>query len=421
MSADRLRSPLRFRRAGPAASSSPAPSPTDDGQPAASPPDGQVAAAGNGHRSGSTVSTGAAAAEHPPPFPLPPLTTRAWGEESLARATEILVLSDWLENLPEQERHPLRPAADRALDAAIRGHVAAAREAAQDGAGGGRWRLRRRTDARLARASVNLDAAEVDLLRRAPLTYLRGQLPSLDAHVRRHLPRDDPRRLRVKQIAQDDRNGLLDERARESLIGAVRAASSAAEREQRRVRSFCRIVWVATGVLFALALLVGLLGVFRPHYVSLCFQPQQLQELVCPTAQSPLAQNGRALDVDLVVRTTVSRADVPLVEFVGMVAAAVTGAAALRHIRGTSTPFGVPVALTVLKLPTGALTAFLGLLLMRGGFVPGLTALDNTPQVIAWAVVFGASQQLVTGLVDRQAQNVLDSVGNKAYEPTGRS
>jgi tetrahydromethanopterin S-methyltransferase subunit C len=166
---------------------------------------------------------------------------------------------------------------------------------------------------------------------------------------------------------------------------------------------------------------VGLLGVVRPHLVSLCFEPQQLRELVCPTAQSPLTRNGRALDVDLVVQTTVSKADVLLVEFIGVVAAAVTGAAALRHIRGTSTPFGVPVALTVLKLPTGALTAFLGLLLMRGGFVPGLTALDNTQQIIAWAVVFGASQQLVTGLVDRQAQNVLDSVGNKTYEPTGRS
>ncbi len=412
MSTGRLRSHLPHHSAGPAASPPPTPSPTDDGQ---------VVGAGNGRLSDSAVRDRGAAVEHAPPFPLPPLTTRAWQEESLARATEILVLCDWLENLPEQERRPLRPAADRALDAAIRGHVAAAREAAQDGDGRGKERPRARTDARLARAAANLDAAEVDLLRRAPLTYLRGQLPSLDAHVRRHLPRDDPRRLRVKEIVQNDRNGHLDEHAREGLVGAVRAAGSAAEREQRRVRSFCRIVWVATGVLFTLALLVGLLGVVRPHLVSLCFEPQQLRELVCPTAQSPLTRNGRALDVDLVVQTTVSKADVLLVEFIGVVAAAVTGAAALRHIRGTSTPFGVPVALTVLKLPTGALTAFLGLLLMRGGFVPGLTALDNTQQIIAWAVVFGASQQLVTGLVDRQAQNVLDSVGNKTYEPTGRS
>jgi succinate-acetate transporter protein len=102
-----------------------------------------------------------------------------------------------------------------------------------------------------------------------------------------------------------------------------------------------------------------------------------------------------------------------------VVAAGVTGAVALRRLRGSSTPFGVPVALTALKLPTGALTALLGLLLMRGGFVPGLSALDTTPQIIAWAVVFGGSQQLFTGLVDRQAQNVLDSVGGKTYAATG--
>ena len=119
------------------------------------------------------------------------------------------------------------------------------------------------------------------------------------------------------------------------------------------------------------------------------------------------------------MKRTVTRWDVPLVEIIGMVAAGVTGAVALRRLRGTSTPFEVPVALNLLKLPTGALTAFLGLLLMRGGFVPGLTALDTTPQIIAWAVIFGASQQLVTGLVDRQAQTVLEAVGGKTYTPTG--
>ena len=70
----------------------------------------------------------------------------------------------------------------------------------------------------------------------------------------------------------------------------------------------------------------------------------------------------------------------------------------------------LPVALAVLKLPTGAITAFLGLLLMRGQFVPGLSALDTSAQILAWALVFGYAQQLFTRLVDRQGQTVLDSV-----------
>ncbi|MEN8655454.1 hypothetical protein ABCR94_33980 [Streptomyces sp. 21So2-11] len=65
----------------------------------------------------------------------------------------------------------------------------------------------------------------------------------------------------------------------------------------------------------------------------------------------------------------------------------------------------------MLKLPTGALTAPLGLLLMRGEFIPGLSALDSSAQIIAWAVIFGYAQPLFTRFVDNQAQAVLNSVG----------
>lgn len=104
----------------------------------------------------------------------------------------------------------------------------------------------------------------------------------------------------------------------------------------------------------------------------------------------------------------------------GLLAAGLAGAFALRQIHGTSTPYGLPVAAAVLKLPTGALTAVLGLLLMRGGFVPGLSALDTSAQIIAWAIVFGYSQQLLTRFVDEQANTVLrnvDSPTNPQLEP----
>jgi hypothetical protein len=380
-------------------------------------PDGRVdvaepppAQAGTGAGNG-TADTG-------PPLPERRLTTQAWREESLTRATELLGLSTWLEHLPQDERPRLDPAADRALHQAIEDHVAEARAAAEQ------HKPRWRTGGRLARAASNLDAAEADLLRRVPLNYLLGQLPGLYAHVRRHLPRDDPRRMRVKELFDEKRSKetrRLDAADRENLIGAVRAASSAAEREQQRVRSFCSILYGATAGLAVLAVLVAALGWISPRTVALCFAPQDTATVVCPTGQGPVPGINSSGDIDDAVAATVSRWDVPLIEFLGAVAAGVSGAVALRRIRGTSTPFGIPVALAVLKLPTGALTAFLGLLLMRGGFVPGLTALDSTPQIVAWAVIFGASQQLFTGLVDKQAQSVLDSVGNKAYAPSGSS
>jgi hypothetical protein len=114
--------------------------------------------------------------------------------------------------------------------------------------------------------------------------------------------------------------------------------------------------------------------------------------------------------VDDQVRETVTPYDLFVVELVGLSAAAIAGAAAIRGIRGSSERYGLPVAMAALKLPTGALTAVLGVLLMRGQFVPGLSALDTSAQIIAWALVFGYAQQAFTRLVDRQGQSVLDSV-----------
>ena len=100
--------------------------------------------------------------------------------------------------------------------------------------------------------------------------------------------------------------------------------------------------------------------------------------------------------------------DILLVEFVGLLAAALAAALAIRHVRGTSDPYSIPLALAFLKLPTGALTALLGLVLIRAGLVPGIDSLDSSAEVIAWALVFGYAQQLFTGVVDRQARSVLE-------------
>ena len=124
-------------------------------------------------------------------------------------------------------------------------------------------------------------------------------------------------------------------------------------------------------------------------------------------------------DIDELVEETAKPQDLIVVELVGLTAAAIAAAAAIRRIKGSSERYGIPLALASLKLPTGAITAFLGLLLMRGQFVPGLSALDTSAQILAWALVFGYAQQLFTRLVDQQGQNVLDAVrGADKEQPT---
>ena len=116
-------------------------------------------------------------------------------------------------------------------------------------------------------------------------------------------------------------------------------------------------------------------------------------------------------NLDKLTNETATPWDVPAILIIGASAAALSAAVALRQVQGSSTPFSLPVALAMLKLPTGALTALLGLLLMRGQFIPGFSALDFPAQVLAWAVLLGYSQQLLTRVIDQRAQMVLDAVG----------
>jgi hypothetical protein len=71
------------------------------------------------------------------------------------------------------------------------------------------------------------------------------------------------------------------------------------------------------------------------------------------------------------------------------------------------------VALALLKFPAGAFTALAGLIAIGGELVPGFTALDTQPQILAYALLFGYAQQLLTGLIDKHALSLLSNVPGK--------
>jgi hypothetical protein len=252
-------------------------------------------------------------------------------------------------------------------------------------------------------------------------------MPSLVAHVNRFLPKDDPRRVRLTSLAATAGNEPLSASERGVAIAAYHAANSQRRRELLRLRTFRNVIVCVSVLLLLIAAGLGILGWQKPDLLPICFEPGST--VVCPTEETPVpgaaaaaAAGGAAgvsaaatgtRDLDRTMAKTVSPWDIGLIEIVGLVAAAVASAFALRGIRGTSTPYSLPVALAGLKLGTGALTAFLGLMLMRGNFVPGLSALDSSAQILSWAIVFGYSQQLFTRFVDQQAHNVLESVGGR--------
>jgi uncharacterized membrane protein (DUF485 family) len=307
------------------------------------------------------------------------------------------------------------------LDLVLQRHLETARAAAL---GASWWPAH--AHARMERAVGSVHAAEAVLLSHSPDDYLRGQMPGLIAHVQAHLPPLHPQRVRAEELAvlylpADDGTparvaDAISTEDREALVEANREASWASRREFTRLRSFRAAVVITALAMLLLAVGLALVSARHPSWMPLCFAPQGSNAVVCPTTTSPTEATDpdapSVTGVATAIAETARSADAAVVMLVGLAGAAVTGTAALRQLRGTSTPFAVPMALLLLKLPTGALTAFLGLLLLHGDFVPGLTALDSSGQILAWALVFGAAQQLVTGLVDRKAQSVLDSVGS---------
>jgi hypothetical protein len=55
---------------------------------------------------------------------------------------------------------------------------------------------------------------------------------------------------------------------------------------------------------------------------------------------------------------------------------------------------------------------------MRGAFIPGLSDLDSSAQILAWAVIFGYAQQIFTRVVDQQATVVLEQVRGQERKDT---
>ncbi|MFE5753788.1 hypothetical protein ACFQ7I_08785 [Streptomyces massasporeus] len=237
----------------------------------------------------------------------------------------------------------------------------------------------------------NIHRAEVSILKLAGEAELAWWGREVLARAQQHLGDEDP--LRHELELQLGSNGHdVDSRFRDLAVRALRAANDAQDLERARARSFRNILLTSVLVTGLIAGLIVFWGYAEPTAIAqkLCFRPNT--NLVCPISGTPAG------------------ADVLIVEFFGLCGAALAGAVSLRHIQGTATPYMVPICLLLLRLPVGALAAVFGLLVIQGGFVPGLSDLDSGAQILAWALVFGIAQETVTRLVDQQGKRVLGNV-----------
>jgi hypothetical protein len=95
------------------------------------------------------------------------------------------------------------------------------------------------------------------------------------------------------------------------------------------------------------------------------------------------------------------------VELWGMVGGLIGALSAVLRIRGSTTPIGLQLAQFAVKLPAGAWTGLVGVILLQSTMLPSIQPAP-THTLAAYAIVFGAGQQALTRFVDQRASALLD-------------
>ncbi|EFL17763.1 hypothetical protein [Streptomyces sp. C] len=303
------------------------------------------------------------------------------------------------------------PNADQQLAKKAHSLLDAARDAAESWPKWSFWTLGSAKD----RALASIHEVELILLQIAPADELGWRGPAVLAVGRQHLWSDDPR-LRLLEDRLRDNENQLGADFRELAVSVLHAANHMEEKEIARVRNFQSALMLAFFIMSAIVLLFIYSGYQNSTALAdkLCFDPP------APTVAEPGATE-RVCPLNTQKGGTVVPVggDVLLVASLGAGAAALAGAAAMHKMRGSAVPYKVPMALLLLRVPVGALSALLGLVLIHGEFIPGLSALDSPAQISAWAVVFGIGQEALTRMLDKQGNILLDNVrgSTRAVDP----
>lgn len=285
----------------------------------------------------------------------------------------------------------------------------------------------------LLSAYTSLHAAEASRIQLLDSNQLAALLPAIRQRAGKFLPPDDPRleallglpdptepthqalaRVQSKlvqsvaavhappaqaaaaqgqaQAAETDLVPLTGMLGRDQYIAsmALGEATHAEDQQQGQVRRFRGVlVGIFLGLLVAVGLL-AILGAAHPGYFPLCVHNQAAT--VCPTG------GGKPDKADL--------AFIMAIGGIGAVLAVVTN---LTGLKPTGVRYSLSVLQGLVKIPFGAITAMLGIIILSTQANIGVLA--THAGLISTAVVFGYSQQLFTKLIDKRADDILSRAG----------
>lgn len=270
----------------------------------------------------------------------------------------------------------------------------------------------------IEQAYRSLHAARVFLVELVGDEDVDALVPGVLARVQSCLPATDPQRIELEKLPNVD--GKI---KRAKLIRALERGYAASDEAHAHIRRFRNVLLCAAALIAACTFLLIREVAEHPTAVPLCFQPDitTAQAATLPLEQKPgshrvVCPSGEQAVGEGPLRP--SGPDVWIVAGLGLLGGGLASAVSVRKMASSAAPYDVPLALALLKVPTGALTAVAGILLLGGGFVPGLSELDTQRQILAYALVFGYAQQLATRYLDDRATTLLAEVPSKHTPPT---
>ena len=331
-----------------------------------------------------------------------PRLSRGWSQQIETAATSLQIKLQRARDRPPPD--DLSDADREAICAGVGLLIDGARWAARGQLPRHRWGISWWRGTNVEAAFRKSHQAEAELAKLYTDAEVEAEVAAAVARTDVALNRDDPVRADARRLVNplpDGTHRAAPAAARRLLLSrTVQAGYDAVNGAHTRLRNLRNVLWSTTA---CIAVLVSIFVAFvatHPSSVPLCFEAQPPDNMVaCPTAEN-LGQTPQSLDVIVVA-------------LLGLLGGALAAAISIRNLRGTSTPYDSPIALAWLKVPVGALTAIGALIAIRGEFVPGLSALDSQEQILAYALVFGYAQQLLTGLIDRKALDVMSLVPSK--------
>jgi hypothetical protein len=265
---------------------------------------------------------------------------------------------------------------------------------------------------RLEGTWCHIHNADVALIEALNPDQLKARCPQILALAETYLqrgnpPTDEPPLAAFKKWYGENPNPCgteMNSCQKHHLATLLQESYERVANEYYRLRRFQGAVIVTTILVLALVGALITVGSGAPQVIPMCFPDLTAPVLQAAADVTPACPTG--------THGTPMSADVATVALFGLLGAALVG---VRLVVRRSVPSAVPMATTrwfqaLLKAATGMLTAILGLLFLRAGIIPGFTQIDTQSQILVYAIVFGASQELITRFVDRRSNDLLAAV-----------